>query len=88
MLSSVLQIEFKLFATLTDYLPAGAKGHSVFVDVPEGTTIYDVMDRFHVPREKAHLVVCNGVYVHFSERDSYQLKDGAALALWPPIAGG
>jgi molybdopterin converting factor small subunit len=83
-----MRIEFKLFATLSEYLPAGAQGHSVVVDIPDGTTIHAVIDRFHVPREKAYLVVCNGVYVHFSERDTFELQEGDALALWPPIAGG
>ena len=84
----VVQVEFKLFATLMEYLPAGARGHSVVVDLSEGTTIYELMDQFHVPREQAHLVVRNGVYVHFSERDTYQLQDGDVIALWPPVAGG
>ncbi len=85
---SVVRIEFKLFATLSEYLPAGTQGHSVAVDIPAGTTIHEVIDQFHVPRAKAHLVVVNGVYIHLSERDTYELQAGDALALWPPIAGG
>ena len=84
----VVRVELKLFATLMQYLPAGARGHSVVVDLPEGITIYELMDRFHVPREQAHLVVRNGVYVHFSERDTYKLQEGDVIALWPPVAGG
>ena len=84
----VVQIEFKLFANLTEYLPAGARGHSVLLDVPDGTTIYEVMDRFHVPHEEAHLIFRNGIFVPHSERDSYKLQEGDALALWPPVAGG
>jgi len=84
----VLRIEVKLFASLSEYLPAGTQGHSVAIDIPAGTTIHEVISRFHVPREKAHLVVVNGVYVHLSERDAYELQEGDALALWPPIAGG
>jgi len=84
----MVQIEFRLFASLVEYLPANASKHSIFLDVPDGTTIYDVIDRFKVPREKAHLVILNGVYVHFEERDTYKLQEGDALALWPPVAGG
>ena len=86
--NSVVRIEFRLFASLVAYLPANASKHSVFLDVPEGTTIYDVMERFKVPREKAHLVILNGVYVHFADRDTCKLQEGDALALWPPVAGG
>lgn len=84
----MVRIEFKLFASLIEYLPANASKHSVSFDVPEGTTIYDVIDRFKVPRSKAHLVILNGVYVHFADRNSYKLQEGDTLALWPPVAGG
>jgi molybdopterin converting factor small subunit len=84
----VVQVELKLFATLMQYLPADARGHTVRVELPEGITIYELMEQFHVPREQAHLVVRNGVYVPFSERDSYKLQEGDVIALWPPVAGG
>ena len=84
----MVRIEFKLFATLSGYLPAGTRGHSVVVEIPAGTTVHELIDRFHIPREKAHLVVCNGVYMQVSERDTYRLQEGDAVALWPPIAGG
>lgn len=87
-LNSVARIEFRLFASLVEYLPANASKHSIFLDVPDDTTIYNVIDRFKVPREKAHLVILNGVYVHTAERDTYKLQEGDALALWPPVAGG
>jgi molybdopterin converting factor small subunit len=84
----VVTIEFKLFASLMIYLPSGTEGHSVFVDVPEGATISEVIDRFHVPTEKAHLAVCNGVIIHRADRDSREVNDGDVIALWPPVAGG
>ena len=84
----MVRIEFKLFASLSEYLPAGARGHSVSLEVPDGTTIYELMDRFHVPRDQAHLVIRNGVFVPPSERETYTLQEGDALALWPPVAGG
>jgi molybdopterin synthase sulfur carrier subunit len=84
----VVQLEFKLFAGLMTYLPPGTTGHSVSVEVPDGTTIHDVIDLFNVPRDKAHLVVCNGVIVHRTDRDQRQVCEGDVLALWPPVAGG
>lgn len=70
------------------YLPAGTKGHAVSVEVADGTTIHEVIDRFKVPRQRAHLVVCNGVIMHLADRDRHQLREGDVIALWPPIAGG
>lgn len=85
---SVIQVEFKLFASLMSYLPAGASEHAVLVEMPEGSTVYDLMDKYQVPREQAHLVVCNGLFVPPSQRDTHSLKDGDSIALWPPVAGG
>lgn len=84
----MVQVELKLFASLMQYLPADARGHTVKVELPEGMTIYELMARFHVPREQARIVVRNGVFVPYSERDTYKLQEGDIIALWPPVAGG
>ncbi|MEJ2393899.1 MAG: MoaD/ThiS family protein [Candidatus Thiodiazotropha sp.] len=84
----MVNVEFKLFADLMRYLPANARQQSVHVEMPEGSTIYQLMERFQVPQEQAHLVVCNGLFVPPSQRDSYQLQDQDVIALWPPVAGG
>ncbi|MES9993688.1 MAG: sulfur carrier protein ThiS [Candidatus Thiodiazotropha sp.] len=70
------------------YLPPGASDNAVSVSVTEGATIFDLMDHYKVPREQAHLVVCNGRFVPPSQRESYQLQEGDVVALWPPVAGG
>ncbi|MCU7878453.1 MAG: MoaD/ThiS family protein [Candidatus Thiodiazotropha sp. (ex Lucinoma borealis)] len=84
----MVTVEFKLFATLMEYLPAGAQDHSVRVELSEGATIFDLMDKYRVPRTQAHLVVRNGVFVPPSQRKTFQLQDGDVIALWPPVAGG
>jgi thiamine biosynthesis protein ThiS len=83
-----VQVEFKLYAGLMAYLPPGATDHAVSVKIAEGTTLFDLMDRYHVPRGQAHLVVCNGLFVPPSQRETYRLRDGDVVALWPPVAGG
>ena len=85
---TVIRVEFKLFASLMTFLPEDARDHAVFVDMPDGTTIYDLMDRYRVPKEQAHLVVCNGLFVPPSQRTTKVLSDGDTIALWPPVAGG
>ncbi|MCU7853606.1 MAG: MoaD/ThiS family protein [Candidatus Thiodiazotropha sp. (ex Monitilora ramsayi)] len=84
----MVNVEFKLFASLMVYLPADAKKHSVSVKLPKKTTIFELMDKFKVPHEQAHLVVRNGEFVPPSQRNTYQLQDGDVIALWPPVAGG
>ena len=84
-----MQITLKLYASLTDLLPAGADKHAVRVDIATDATVNAVVDQFNVPRAMAHLVLLNGIYMNPEERDQqHKLKDGDTLAIWPPVAGG
>lgn len=83
-----VKITFKLFASLAQYLPSDAVRNIVEIDVDPDTTVHEVIDRFHVPRPSAHLILINGLYVEPEDRDRPMLKAGDALAIWPPVAGG
>lgn len=83
-----VRITLKLLALLTDYLPQPRQGHQVQLDVPPGTTIQDVVQRFRLPDKLVHLVLVDGVYVEPAQRASRVLCDGETLAIWPPVAGG
>ena len=83
-----MQIKFKLYATLTHFLPDDAKEHATVIDVEPDATPYSIIDRFKVPRESAHLVLINGVYVVPEDREAPVLNEGDTLAVWPPVAGG
>jgi molybdopterin converting factor small subunit len=83
-----MKVTFKLYATLSEYLPGNARDHQVETEIAAGTTPNQIIDSHGVPRKLAHLVVLNGVYVHPSERDQAILRDGDTLAVWPPVAGG
>lgn len=83
-----MQVTLKLFASLGVYLPPGAERNQTAVDVADGTTIRALLDSRQVPPEACHLVLLNGVYQHPSVRSSVRLKDGDAVAVWPPVAGG
>ena len=70
-----MQITFKLFAMLADHLPAQLDGHSregnaLRLDVPEGITVQQVIDRFALPAKLVHLVLIDGRYVEPSARAS------------------
>ena len=85
-----MKITFKLFASLTDYLPPTREHGSNFVDieVPEGASIGEVVAPFQLPQKLVHLVLVNGVYVAPAERGTLRLSEGDVLAIWPPSAGG
>jgi sulfur-carrier protein len=83
-----MKLQLKLYATLAEYLPPGARSNVAEIEVPDTVTPYQVLDLHHVPRARAHLVLVNGIYIPPARRDEALFKDGDALAIWPPVAGG
>jgi sulfur-carrier protein len=83
-----MKIQFKLFATLSDYLPQPTQNNSVVLEVAPETTVQRLIEQYNLPPQLCHLVLVNGFYISPAERASTVLKDGDALAIWPPIAGG
>ena len=82
-----MKITFKLFATLSDYLPSGRKNNAIELEVAPATTIGDLVSRFKLPEKLVHLVLINGLYVAPPARRAGVLRDGDVVAIWPPIAG-
>ena len=84
-----MKITFKLYASLTQYLPADSRyDNRVPLDLPEGSSVAQVIEPFGMPEKLVHLVLVNGTYVPPEERLSRVLREGDVLAIWPPIAGG
>ncbi len=84
-----MRVTLKLYATLTDHLPAHARrDNTVELDLAEPATIASAIAPFSLPPRLVHLVLVNGVFVPPEERAARALRDGDVLAIWPPIAGG
>ncbi len=84
-----MQITFKLFASLSDYLPSEAKyANQVLYPLKENQTVQQIIEAFQLPDKLVHLVLVNGVYIYPQQRQTHVLKDQDVLAIWPPIAGG
>jgi sulfur carrier protein ThiS len=84
-----MQITFKLYASLTDYLPAERRTSNwMLLDLADDATIAQVIEPFQLPMKLVHLVLINGSYVAPEDRATRTLQDGDVLAIWPPIAGG
>jgi sulfur carrier protein ThiS len=83
-----MRVTIKLYATLTDYLPAGSKNNRVETVLSENTTIDAALAPFALPPKLTHLVLVNGVFIPREMRATALIRDGDTLAVWPPIAGG
>jgi molybdopterin converting factor small subunit len=83
-----MKIVVKLFASLSDLLPADSRANSMEVVVHDDATANQIIDLLQLPRKKVHLVLQNGLFVEPQDRDLPLIKEGDAIAFWPPIAGG
>jgi sulfur carrier protein ThiS len=84
-----VRFTLKLFATLQDYLPQEArKTNALPLELGEGTTVQQVIEKFGLPQKLCHLVLIDGTFIPPATRASRALKEGETLAIWPPIAGG
>jgi sulfur carrier protein ThiS len=84
-----MKITFKLFASLTEFLPPAVRqGNRMELEVPADAPISDIIQPFGLPPRLVHLVLVNGHYIEPEQRLTRTLKDGDVLAIWPPIAGG
>lgn len=79
--NSPIFITVKLFADLRKF---GAS--KSIIDIPEGSTLKDVLKKYRISRDKQKLIVL------INSKPCYDnnliLKDGDTVALFPPLAGG
>lgn len=79
-----MDITFKLFAALTEYLPPAARrSNALNMEVDDGLTVTQLIELFAVPENLVHLVLVNGSGIAAEDRADKVLKDGDVLAIWP-----
>ena len=79
-----MNVDIALFAYLADLQPDGLGGrHARTFDLPEGTTIADMITTLKLPDQPRVVFVNNR---HAAEGST--LHDGDRLAIFPPVAGG
>ena len=79
-----MKVRVKLIANYRNHLPPGTKGNKVEIEVPEGTTAFDVMAQFDIPRDETSVIVVNGLTVPLSTL----LTEGDEVAAFSAVAGG
>ena len=82
--SKTITVSVKLKATLGKYRPEWAESNPFAVELPRGSSVADLIERLGVPSRMAKLVFVDHTQLG---RDAV-LPDGAAVEMFPPIAGG
>ncbi len=83
-----MKLVLKLYASLAEYLPQGAKSNIVELDIEPQASAAKIIKQLGIPEESAHLVLVNGLYLEPGQRHSNAFREGDVLAIWPPVAGG
>lgn len=79
-----MRIAIKLFATLARYLPEASSGGTAILEVPDGTTVRQLVSSLGISDQIPAITLVNG-------RDAAAeqvLEDGDVLVMFPPLAGG
>jgi molybdopterin synthase sulfur carrier subunit len=79
-----VRVEVRLFATLTLFLPPGGREGSATLDVPETSTVHDVVQRLGIPTDLERVTLVNGG----DATPERQLHPGDVLTVFPPLSGG
>jgi len=83
-----MKMNIELYASLMSLLPPGKERFRREIETEEGTTVQQVIDRFGISDEQAHLVLLNGHFVNGMHRHTTQVNAGDTVSIWPPVAGG
>jgi len=79
-----LQVELHLYASFKKFLPGNCGDNYCRLDVEEGTTVKDLLEKIHIPLNAPKVIFLNGIHAKGDE----VLKDGDRLGAFPPVAGG
>ena len=79
-----MQVRVKLYATLSRHLSNTAPGIPVEIEVPDGSTVGDLVNGLKLPREEVKLFFVKGR----ARPIDWPLESGDEVGIFPLIGGG
>ena len=80
----MITVQVRLYATLRRYRPEVKLGESLPMELPEGSTVGQLITRLGIPNR-----VVKSIFVNRRPQDpEYVLQNGDEVAIFPPVAGG
>jgi len=79
-----MSVRVKLHAILWKFLPPGSEDNTAVLEVPDGSTVADVITRLGIPPTNARMLLSGDDYLELET----PLRDGQELSIFPPLAGG
>jgi sulfur-carrier protein len=79
-----VRVEVQLFATLAGFLPPSSREGAATLDVPDCSTVRDVIQRLGLPADLERVTLVNGG----DATPDRALRSGDVVAVFPPLTGG
>ena len=79
-----MKVRAKLFSVLRDYVPDYDPQKGLEVELPEGSTVTDLLTQLKIPMTKAPVVTYNGRVLQLTDT----IHEDSTLHIFQPIAGG
>ena len=79
-----MKVEINLYATLTRYLPDNVRQSDQMMELSDGATVGELLQKLQIPPEKAKLVFLDGVHADAET----VLREGSRVGIFPPVGGG
>ncbi len=79
-----MRVTVKLFATLIRFRSDTKAGRAFEVDLPDNSTVSDLIDHLKIPAEETHIIFINSI-IH---EPISPLKTGDVVGIFPPVGGG
>ncbi len=79
-----MTVHVKIFATLRRHYPNLGIGEPMPVELPDGTTMGQLIEHLHLPADEVKVVFVNGIV----RGEEYALSDGDEVGVFPPVGGG
>ena len=79
-----MRVTAKLHGTLRKYLPAGQHDNGVLVELADGATVVELVERLGIPPAHARMIVSGDEHLE----PTSPLRDGQEVNVFPPLAGG
>jgi molybdopterin synthase sulfur carrier subunit len=77
-------VQVKLFATLRRHYPHLGIGEAMSVELANGATVGQLIERIHLPATEVKVIFVNGIV----RQDQHALGDGDQVGIFPAVGGG
>ncbi len=83
-MDTTMRVRVKIYATLGRHIPDVAPGIPFEVELPDGATVGDLVNRLNLPREEVKVAFVNGR----ARPIDWRLQANDEVGIFPPVGGG